>query len=124
MERSGGPREWLRGLLSVSGLLLAVVASLLQGRALWSFYVETAEMPRGTGIRPMGLVMVLFIVGYGTWLFGSVLSCAGFVASLRTKSWLLATVAILGLILSLAQPILGRQAFNYIVELRGLVCEP
>jgi len=111
-------------LLSITGLVLAAAASFVQGWALRSFYFETANMPRGTGIRPMGLVGMLFVLWAGTFFAGGFFSCAGLIFSIRCKCWHLVPVAILGLILSLALPFWGNGIYDYIVAVRGLVNEP
>lgn len=71
---------WLKivgGLLSTVGFLVVVAANLLVLWAMYGYFLSSARLPPGTGVRPMGLTFFCSIVGLGSILVGLPVSALG-----------------------------------------------
>jgi hypothetical protein len=105
-------------------LAVAAVALLHVGWIIYEFSVDTAALPPGTGIRPMGPYLSLFLASAYSFLGGGCCSLVGVFVGLKQRRALLVVAALLTLGLSSAPWFVGGRALNQIVEARKLVIEP
>ena len=105
--------------------LVVVAAALVHlDWILYEFSVDTAALPPGSGIRPMGPAFHIFYAAACSILGGGFCSLAGIVVGVgqRRLSVVLAALATLGL--CVAPWFVGFRAFNQIIAARKLVIEP
>jgi hypothetical protein len=91
---------------------------------LYEFYRDTAMLPPGTGIRPLGPVIYLGFTATYSVLAGGFCSLAGVAVGFRRRRLMLVLAALATLSLSFAPWLVGFRAFNQIVAARKLVIEP
>ena len=99
-------------LTAIAGSALAVVLTV---RELW-------WIPRGTSIRPLGLVGLLFLVALATFGCVTTLVVLGLIQARRDwRAWLLGVVALAVSITPLPD---ARATYDWIEARHGLVSEP
>jgi hypothetical protein len=105
---------------------LFVTASLLFGirQTLYQFYLDTAALAPGTGIRPMGMEMLVGIAWTASILIGDVCALVGGIISIKQRRWSLVAVAILAGIIAWVPMFYTQWEIDHIVTLRKLVMEP
>jgi hypothetical protein len=110
-------RRGLR-LLSVAAIIIAVTTT---GVTVWLTFAELWPIPVGTPIRPMGLVLNVFLIAIATLISGAALGVIAIMVGRRDRvSILLAIVAILA---SMAPLPALRLTSDWIAARHGLVWE-
>jgi hypothetical protein len=107
-----------------ASLVVAVSALFSVGRILDKFYLDTATIAPGTGIRPMGMEMQLGLTWTASILIGDVCALVGGIISLMQRRRLLVAVAVLAAIFAWVPMFYSQWGVNHIVILRKLVMEP
>ena len=99
-------------LIALGGNVLAVMATV---RELW-------WIPRGTSIRPLGLMGVLLLVAVVT------VACVGVVVGMammkRSNDWRAWVIAVVAVLVSLGPLPVARVTYDWIEARHGLVSEP
>ena len=122
---TGQPAKSNRGALfwiSIGGIF-AFLALAQNGWLLSLFYLDTASLSPGTGIRPMALAVELTMTGFLSIILGGVCAFIGFLLCLQRKCWRLSLIAILVGILTWIPLGMGIEGLHDIAELRKLVLE-
>ena len=110
---------WILAAVAIAVLAFLRIAYLLHG-----FYLETATLAPGTGIRPMGLGLGLLVAWGASILFGCFCALVGGIVSAFQRRWLLVAFAFLVAIFAWFPMFFSSWEFERIVTLRQLVCEP
>lgn len=107
--------------LVISPWGVALLALLRIAYLLRTFYVDTAHLAPGTEIRPMGLTFQLFLAGFFAACFGAICGIGGFVACIRSRRWLVASLTIIAVVINCSIISMSSHWFRYVVDLRKLV---
>jgi hypothetical protein len=108
---------------SSAALLVGMLAHLFEGWWLWRYYQNTLSLPPGTGTRPMGLAVVLFLTAAGSFCVGIPLAVVGLTFSWKARNWPVAVLALISVGVNLLPWSSGQAVFHRIVAARGLVIE-
>ena len=119
VRRSRKALIWILAALTIALVAFLYIAYLLHG-----FYLETATLAPGTGIRPMSLGLGLLLSWGGSILFGSFCSLIGGIIGAFQRRWLLVVFAFLAAVFAWLPMFFSSWEFERIVTLRQLVCEP
>jgi hypothetical protein len=100
---------------------ISVIALSYIGYVLRAFYLATADLAPGTGIRPMGVTFHLMVTGIaGLFLAGACALVGGFLGALQRR-WKQVSFAVLAACFSLIPLFVATKGFDHIVTLRQLV---
>ena len=109
---------------SVAAFGIAVFALLGVGYVLREFYLDSASIPAGTEVRPMGVTFHLGIAGTAPIFFGGICAFIGGIVALIQRRWRLVFLAFLAGVATWIPMFAGSGGFDYVVEVRKLVLEP
>jgi hypothetical protein len=112
------PLVWIFAAFCVAAFSLLAVSYFLR-----SFYVNTASLPPGTEIRPMGLAGVLCLSWIGSILLGGAFAVTGIIISLMRRRWFVAFIGLLVIGATWIPMFVSDWGFDHVVALRKLVLE-
>jgi len=119
LRRSRKALFWILAALTIALVAFLRIAYLLHG-----FYLETATLAPGTGIRDMSLGLGLLVSWGGSILFGSFCALVGGIIGAFQRRWLLVAFASLAAVFAWLPMFFSSWEFARIITLRKLVCEP
>jgi hypothetical protein len=108
----------------LASVVIALTGLLYIAYTLHGFYLDTATLAPGTGIRPMGVAAAIGVTWLGSILFGSACALVGGIISAFQRRWLLVAFAFLAAVFAWLPMFFSSWEFERIVTLRQLVCEP
>ena len=108
----------------LASVIIALAGLLFIAYTLHGFYLDTATLAPGTGVRPMGVAAAIGVAWIGSILFGGACALIGGIVSLVQRRRLLVVFAILAAIFTWVPMFFSNWGFAHVVELRKLVLEP
>ena len=109
---------------SLAAFCIVVFALFGVGYVLREFYLDSASIPAGTEVRPMGVTFHLGIAGTASIFFGGICAFIGGIVALIQRRWRLVFLAFLAGVATWIRMFAGSRGFDYFVEVRKLVLEP
>ena len=109
---------------SLAAFSIAVFALFGVGYVLRKFYLDSASIPAGTEVRPMGVTFHLGIAAIASIIFGGICAFIGGIGALIQRRWRLVFLAFLAGVATWIPMFAGSRGFDYVVEVRKLVLEP
>ncbi len=100
---------------------MTLLALACNGLLLLDFYLGTAHLAPGTGIRPMGWAAAVVVVGFSFIILGGFCALIGFLLSLVRKRWRMSLLAIFVGILAWMPWEVAFRGSRYIAAVRNLV---
>ncbi len=110
---------WILVSLVITILSLCSIASDIH-----QFYLDTATLAPGTGIRPMGMELGIGLTWTASLLTGGVCALIGLLIAIAQRRWVLVSFAVVVGVLSWAPMFASSWGINHVVTLRKLVMEP
>ena len=119
------PKRRIMALIWILASLALTILSLLSiTSAIHQFYLDTATLAPGTGIRPMGMEMGVGLTWTASILIGGSCALVGLIIALKQRRWVLVSIAVLAGVLSWVPMFAAGWGIDHVVTLRKLVMEP
>jgi len=110
---------WSLAAFGISIVLLLWVIFVLR-----ELYLDTASLPAGTEVRPMGATFQLGIAWTASIVFGGICALVGGNIARIQRRWRLFFFALLAAAATWVPMFVSNRGFDYVIAVRKLVLEP
>ena len=111
-------------ILMLASIIFTISAQIAVAQILDKFFLDTATIAPGTGIRPMGMEMQIGLIWTLSIVIGGVCALFGGITGLMQRRWWLTVLAMLVGISSAIPMFYSGRELNRIIAVRKLVMEP